>query len=158
MQGLNQKSQIPCKQQVTFIPQTALPYYIIDIFEGRLLNPIDNQVSWNNYFKRWEIKVDVNGFGGFFVKSSKMNTGLTRQQSKSNNISIFPNPSEGKFNVKVDHPNEILLSILTITGQLVQSQTISSRSEFEMDLGDIEPGIYVAKFSTGEVFKLFLKK
>ena len=123
-----------------------------------VLNPIDNQVSWNNYFKRWEIKVDVIGFGGFFVKSSKMNTGLTHQPSKSNNISLFPNPSEGKFNVKVDHPNEIQLSILTITGQLVQSQTISSRSEFEMDLGDIEPGIYVAKFSTGEVFKLFLKK
>lgn len=42
MQGLHQISANPCKLQDTFIPQSPSQFYIIDVFEGRLINGFGN--------------------------------------------------------------------------------------------------------------------
>ena len=61
------------------------------------------------------------------------------------NISIYPNPSSGVFNIKVD--NTYKLKIMDITGKVIYNEQLNN-SVNNIDISNNEPGTYIINLST----------
>jgi Zinc carboxypeptidase/Secretion system C-terminal sorting domain len=83
------------------------------------------------------------------------------QQSE---ISIYPNPSDGKFIISGNGMNvsKLHIQVYNILGKLVQDEEVRpGNTPYLFDLGDMPEGIYMAKMSTQEstyTRKLIVKK
>jgi hypothetical protein len=75
--------------------------------------------------------------------------------SNSNEIIIYPNPSEGNFEIKLDNTDlPYSIEIFSFSGQKVfEKQNTTSSEIFTQNLS---PGVYIIKIINGE--KTFLKK
>lgn len=75
--------------------------------------------------------------------------------SNSNEITIYPNPSEGNFEIKLDNTDlPYSIEIFSFSGQKVfEKQNTTSSEIFTQNLS---PGVYIIKIIKGE--KTFLKK
>lgn len=64
-------------------------------------------------------------------------------------FSIFPNPSNGQFNVKVsfDNPKNLTLEILDITGRIIQFSPLEKAKEkqWSVDISNFASGLYLVK-------------
>ena len=59
----------------------------------------------------------------------------------NNNISIYPNPSNGVFNITVE--NSLNLEVLDITGKLINTRTLNGTTTLELNTS----GVYFLRFS-----------
>jgi hypothetical protein len=70
-------------------------------------------------------------------------------------LSIFPNPSNGKFTIKGDDINSI--DVYNILGEKVYSTTvITIRGNCEIDLSSLQKQIYLVKINDGR--KVYTRK
>jgi PKD repeat protein len=72
----------------------------------------------------------------------------------SNNIEIYPNPSNGKFNFAIyeEGVSKANIEIFTPLGQMVYSQKVSfsiQTSQFLIDIPTMRSGLYLIKVNTG---------
>lgn len=74
-------------------------------------------------------------------------------QASTEQLHVYPNPSNGLITVSNKANNEGLLEILNLNGQLVYSQEVSG-SEVKADLSSIGNGIYIARL--GEYSQRFV--
>ncbi len=92
----------------------------------------------------------------FVAKYTQTGTGIS--DLSTNGISIYPNPTNGKFNLTVlnDAVSVKNIEITNIIGKAVLSFSnfqISEFSNYEIDLSDFENGIYIISIQTDkEVF------
>lgn len=67
-------------------------------------------------------------------------------------LNIYPNPSNGKFNIdlKILRPQNVTIKVIDILGQIIYSQSFSntSTSIFNIDLSSETNGIYFLEIST----------
>ena len=63
------------------------------------------------------------------------------------NISVFPNPSNGifTFNFKNINSKQLILEIYNLSGQLLKTEVVTREKSFELDLSSSENGIYFYK-------------
>lgn len=62
---------------------------------------------------------------------------------------LYPNPNNGRFTVELEgqDPNEeFLFQVFNLTGQAIKSGILTSE---EIDLGNIQPGIYILQLQSG---------
>jgi uncharacterized protein (TIGR02145 family) len=86
---------------------------------------------------------------GFAVRCVKDNATKIEIKEKGNGVIIYPNPSNGKINIKFDSPkNNVFLEILDIGGHHVFSNTYNNitTSKFNIDVN--YKGIYFIKLIT----------
>jgi hypothetical protein len=81
------------------------------------------------------------------------NTLSTKELAKLNEISVYPNPSDGRFTVRIDcgGADKAVISVMDITGKKVQSTNkalVSGRNEIKMDISDLPAGLYVVLVQT----------
>ncbi|NTW34264.1 MAG: T9SS type A sorting domain-containing protein [Bacteroidetes bacterium] len=105
------------------------------------------------------IKVDAQGNvkNANYLLSS--NVGVNEIQNISNTINIFPNPSNGKFNLEVlGNKGQITnLEIYNVLGELIYSSPIQKQqTSNEIDISNSPKGIYFVKIYNGE--KVYSKK
>ena len=72
----------------------------------------------------------------------------------SNQLSLFPNPSKGSFEIK-NLPlitDKINLEVMNLTGQMVFSETVASteKGKIKAELPNLSSGIYVVRLKTEE--------
>jgi len=71
----------------------------------------------------------------------------------NHNISIYPNPGNGEFNVhyNLGHPDELSIDVLNYLGQSVLKDHLefSSAGTHLIDISGEEPGVYFIQFGTG---------
>jgi ligand-binding sensor domain-containing protein len=65
------------------------------------------------------------------------------EAGKNSEVTVFPNPSTGKFVLKAENHYNASLNIYSITGRLVQQTKITTATS-AIDLSDQTPGIYLA--------------
>ncbi len=78
---------------------------------------------------------------------------------KSNAFSVFPNPSTGMVELKLDNSNKAMLEIFDAQGKLISSQS-NLRNSTKLDLSGYERGLYflsVTQDNTRSVEKVILK-
>ena len=69
------------------------------------------------------------------------------------NISIYPNPSTGSINIKIDQVNHntIQLNVYNLSGKLIHAETIQNKhnsTETKLNLTDVEKGLYLLELNT----------
>lgn len=67
-----------------------------------------------------------------------------------NNISIYPNPSNGIFNIKMKSISDFRYDVLDITGKSIMSRMNINDNSFKVDLSNYSKGIYFFKLYSGE--------
>lgn len=66
------------------------------------------------------------------------------------NIHVYPNPSTGKLNVKVDHPTDVTLKMIDLLGNtLTVDVTDQLDGIYHIDLSAIADGIYFIQVQNG---------
>ncbi len=73
-------------------------------------------------------------------------------------ISIYPNPSNGKFDLKINYHGSVSINVVNIIGVTIYSERITASGELikPIDLHGFEEGIYFVTIQTEE--KIYVKK
>lgn len=74
-------------------------------------------------------------------------TGINNTNSE-NTVEIYPNPSTGLFNIKLNTNEKVTLTISDMVGKTIGTKVINSDSKFAIDLSDFSNGTYFLKFSS----------
>lgn len=96
------------------------------------------------------------GAEGFGYKVKVVDpTGVnTINEQLANAMQVMPNPSNGRFDVKLEAFEKIegALHVLDITGKIVYSQAVNTSSAFAttIDLGGIAKGMYIVQLNTNK--------
>ena len=74
--------------------------------------------------------------------------------SSYTSVEIFPNPSDNIFNIEIEgFGKSMSITVLDATGREISSELISGSEHIvqtQVDLGEMECGIYFVKISNGE--------
>jgi hypothetical protein len=86
-------------------------------------------------------------------RQSKLKTGIGNELTESYNLSIYPNPGKGLFNVSLDLPakGEVEVKIFDLTGKIVFVNKIPGEKntlDFQIDLSGYAQGIYQLHLKT----------
>ncbi len=93
--------------------------------------------------------------GEMFVQVDTCSTGITKIQTQ--NISVFPNPSNGILNIKLPFlNNEKEIKITAINGKVAQ-QFMVNQKEIKLDLSPIKPGAYFIQIDGYLTKKIFIE-
>lgn len=120
------------------------------------INPQEADIVWNEGLKRWEVSFNNTGFSGFFVKAEAIvnSTDDFNRDRDASGIAVYPNPTDGIIQVNVTGTAKTDLSIADISGRMVMNQTLDRTGNHQIDMTALIPGVYVLKFSTGQVVKI----
>lgn len=74
---------------------------------------------------------------------------LSKENFQLNNISVYPNPSKGIFNISLGDISPSLLEVYDLTGKIILSQKhiIISNYETMIDISNVSQGIYFVKIT-----------
>jgi hypothetical protein len=91
------------------------------------------------------------------VNAANLDVVITGMQevSSGNQISIFPNPSQGNFIIELDDEKftgEISISIVNAVGQTIEVRQLSIQSaeKEEFQFNDVANGIYFIEIKSGD--------
>lgn len=76
----------------------------------------------------------------------------TDESPALSDISVFPNPSSGRFDVKIDNPAESTLSIMDVSGRIILIREIAAQPgtwQNTFDFSNEPKGIYLVKMVSG---------
>jgi hypothetical protein len=152
----------------------ALQVKVATGYDGGIPNPdnwtdISDQVIWptGDPFFEWTHSgyIDISAFGdsNFFIAfvyystddeaatwevenihvTAMQTVGIASLQV-NDQISLYPNPGTGLFNIETSH-NYNLLEVYSLTGQLVHSEQVNNRS-FNLEITHLEKGFYFVRF------------
>ena len=74
-------------------------------------------------------------------------TSVTNTENPSNQIKIFPNPNNGKFNVQMSKFENIKMEIYNVFGECIDKQIFKSANE-QIDLSNVSDGIYFLRMTS----------
>ncbi|UCH15181.1 MAG: T9SS type A sorting domain-containing protein, partial [Bacteroidales bacterium] len=89
---------------------------------------------------------DINGRvskGTFYIDFNIQSVGINNSHI-SNNIEIFPNPSDDIINIEIENPDNATIEIYNVSGKLVLSKKLNSKVE-KIDISGFPRGIYIVK-------------
>ena len=77
-----------------------------------------------------------------------------------NELKIYPNPSNGNWNIKTGNADVNQISIFSITGKLIQTIQVNNQNEIEIQAVNLDAGMYMIQLnsSTGNSKTLKLVK
>ncbi len=122
-------------------------------------------VAANSNIKlRWEFGSDgCNGRIGWYVDEIVVYNcaealSINDFDFLDNNVSIYPNPSSGTFNIEMKSISDFRYDIYDITGKAIMNSVDIINNSFEVNLNDYSKGVYFFKLysSEGSVTKKLL--
>jgi hypothetical protein len=75
------------------------------------------------------------------------------------NASVYPNPSNGMFNLKLENTDALNIRIMDVSGKVVQSERLAGSTLYALDMQNAPIGVYVLEIETseGRTFKKLIK-
>lgn len=110
-----------------------------------------------NTLYEYEYRIMQNGtwsdwsyFPRYFHTENDITIGI--QQPEEQQLSVYPNPSNGLFSIRLSSPSENMeISVLDVMGRAVHSESTISTSQIEIDLTHVSNGIYFLRMSENGV-------
>jgi hypothetical protein len=146
---------------------TAATYQHAALVSGSHWNPTEMAVdNLDNVYITGTANSQL-GFGGttlnagntnnvfFLAKLGSSVTVSLKENKKKESLSVFPNPSDGRFMLKVNHAEPGAMSIYDALGRCVYSRVMPG-STIQIDMDQPDKGIYFIKLETGK--RVYQKK
>lgn len=75
------------------------------------------------------------------------------------NASVYPNPSNGQFNLRVENTDELLVRVMDVSGKVILSNQFAGSNLYSLDLNNVKSGIYILEVEseTGKTYKRLIK-
>lgn len=107
----------------------------------------------------YTITYKINGVNGCSNQSTKniSITGVGIAQQEKSEITIFPNPSSGIFNINFGDENISSVEVYDMQGRKVYEQKIAQKKEVAIDLSSLVAGVYVIKVGGEVIFTINIK-
>jgi hypothetical protein len=86
------------------------------------------------------------------VWSPNQLSGIHQEIEAAGQVQVFPNPTDGRFELKLDNPGESQLTIMDVSGRTIITQEIRQQSgpwQKSFDLTKEPKGIYLIKVRSG---------
>ena len=95
-------------------------------------------------------RVDATGCECTKTKMVVMSRGAA-QDLENSGITMFPNPSTGSFSIALTESfgTEVTVEIMSMTGAVLSSSTVSNTGLIAMEAGNLSDGVYVVRVSNG---------
>ena len=98
-----------------------------------------------------KVWLDPNNTGATTLNGWGPTVGINEKPATVSSISIYPNPSDGEFNleVKLTSPQNVVIKIFNVVGEVVSQKTISNitSGNYSIDLTNQTKGIYFAEIT-----------
>lgn len=137
-----------------------LEFYIND----EIINAWSGEIDWS--LEEYTLKKGINTLKWVYTKDVSYSNGqdcawidniklppisviVDVETIEAKNIEIYPNPSNGAFNVKLGDMNSIV-TVYNITGQIVY-QISDVSNDIEIDLGNTNPSLYFINIKNSEI-------
>ncbi len=99
---------------------------------------------------------------GVTIDNFVINGVLSNQNFELNNITIYPNPSNGIFQISLGNIQPTAIDVYDLTGKVIFSQKSVTISDYEasLDLSNISQGVYFVKITADNqnIVKRIIKK
>ena len=158
---------------------SASDNYVNTVFDQESTNMITNSVGpFTNTYQpegdlsvlygqmsggNWTLRVvdNVSSFGGtfdlfelYFCVQGDIRLSTADQENPISNLSLYPNPSNGEFNLNfdTDGSNEVKLQLFDLAGRMVQEQnhtTTGTRFSEKVTFRGLAKGLYLLKIVNG---------
>lgn len=126
---------------VAFAPSTLLGYIRFKTTNNQIV-PSDLGTI-KSYINGEEKSVSVDGSINCLAQSG------VKEVTESKNISIYPNPSKGTFNVELTSmKGEVTLSVVDFSGKMVKTIITEGGQIAKMDISELSKGIYMLHVNT----------
>lgn len=127
--------------------------YHWNLSDGGTATQANTQYHFLNYPSgNYTICLSVYNAAGCFSQTCKevAISGSVSSLSKLSGVRIYPNPSNGNFNINVLEPkSDLKIGVYNMLGELVKSvETNSFKSNYTVDL-DVASGLYLVKVTNG---------
>lgn len=75
------------------------------------------------------------------------------------NASVYPNPSNGEFNLRVANTDVLQARVVDVSGKVILSQQFAGSNLYSLDLNNVKSGIYILELEseTGKTYKRLIK-
>ena len=118
-----------------------------------LIDPVDQDIVWNNSLSRWEISFDVTGFGGCIVQTQNVVTGINDLTNNSHLLHLFPNPAQENlsYELKSTAAGSYTIKIFDLNGRLMYSKggrDIGNIIKGSMPIDFLSRGTYILEIRT----------
>jgi len=107
-------------------------------FTGTWYNLMDN-TSLNVTSTSQNISIEP---GGFRVYGNRLSTLSSSEFDTISNLSLYPNPTSGNFNINGQVSK---VEVYSITGQLVKSFDSITSENYQFDVNELRSGVYLVK-------------
>jgi len=89
-----------------------------------VIDPVDQDIVWNNSLSRWEVSFDVTGFSGSIVQTVNVVTGVNDITNNSYLLHLFPNPVRENlsYELKSNTAGSYTIKIFDLNGRLMFSK------------------------------------
>ena len=77
-------------------------------------------------------------------------TNCTSVEENNMEVSIYPNPNNGTFNILTDVSESVLITVMDVQGKMVYNNKVSLSAGIanEVNVGSVETGLYILKVSS----------
>ena len=118
--------------------------------------PVNYKGAFSNaanqcYIAKWTT-LAKNGHLASGLDWNGLDAGINEYNNVLNQLSVFPNPSNGIVNLAYDSPKPVNVEIINLQGQVVRSVNgLASGIRTEtIAVSDLAKGLYIVRFSNGE--------
>jgi hypothetical protein len=75
------------------------------------------------------------------------------------NASVYPNPSNGIFNLQLERTDALSIRIMDVSGRIIRSEQLAGSTLYSIDLQSAKVGVYTMEIETaeGRTFKQLIK-
>jgi hypothetical protein len=126
------------------------------IVSGQGTNSIT--VNWNGSGNVEVDLVDDGCQGTDMLDVTAIATGL--DEASGINASVYPNPNNGMFNLRLENTDGVSVRIMDVSGKLIRSAQFAGSTIYSIDMQDAESGVYVIEIETetGKTYKRLIKQ
>ncbi len=106
-----------------------------------------------------DYKVNIVNNGNRMAANTSNNSASIIADETIENITIFPNPSTGNFNIQMpESVNAAYYEIISINGAIIEKKNIESTNSFSIDLSNQTNGLYLINIISADENKHFTQR
>ncbi|MDP4238249.1 MAG: discoidin domain-containing protein [Bacteroidota bacterium] len=101
----------------------------------------------SQYDNTYSVMVTIGGISDNFTITTISMVNNIEKLSAQGVLSFYPNPTTGLVKI-VGIPEAGNLEIYNVAGQIVKSEVVKNTVNYQLDLSQLDPGMYLVKFNT----------